>query len=168
MLAVVSDSSPLIYLTRLDSVPLLHRLHEQVMIPPAVWEEIAVRGAGLPESEALKRATKDGWILVRTPELSPGLLGSDADRLGRGEVEAILLAKQLQALLLTDDFDARALAQSVGVQVSGIVGLLIRAKTAGYLPQLKPLLDRLRYQTNFRISDDLYRKALQAAGEVQS
>jgi predicted nucleic acid-binding protein len=168
MLAVVSDSSPLIYLARLSSMPLLRRLHEQVIVPQAVWEEIAVGGAGLPESESLKQAVSEGWILVRTSELNRDILGSAAHRLGRGEVEAILLAKQLQALLLTDDADGRALAESIGLQVSGTIGVLIRAKRQGHLQQLKPLLDRLRRETNFRLSEELYATALQAAEEDQS
>jgi predicted nucleic acid-binding protein len=49
MLAVVSDSSPLIYLTRLDQMPLLQRLHERVIVPQAVWQEVAIGGM----SEAL-------------------------------------------------------------------------------------------------------------------
>jgi uncharacterized protein len=168
MLAVVSDSSPLIYLTRLDLIPLLRRLHEQVIVPQAVWEEIAIQGAGLPESEMLRHASGEGWIVVRTPELSPASLGAAADQLGRGEVQAILLAKQLQALLLTDDLDGRMMAESLGLRVSGTLGLLIRAKGEGYVQQLKPLLDRLRQETNFRVSETLYAKALQAAGEDQT
>jgi len=168
MLAVVSDSSPLIYLSRLGLIALLHQLHEQVIVPQAVWEEVAIGGTGLPESENLKRAVSEGWILVRTPGLSQEVLGPAANQLGRGEVEAILLAKQLQALLLTDDSDGRALAQSIGLQVSGTVGVLIRAKAQGHVQQLMPLLDRLRRETNFRISEELYAKALQAAGEGQS
>ena len=122
----------------------------------------------MPESESLKRAVNEGWILVRTPELTEEILGPAANQLGRGELEAILLAKQLQALLLTDDSEGRALAQRLGIQVSGTVGVLIRAKTQGHLLQLKPMLDRLRHETNFRMSEDLYKRALQAAKEVGS
>jgi uncharacterized protein len=166
MLAVVSDSSPLIYLTRLGSISLLRRLHEQVIVPQAVWAEVAVQGAGLPEAENLQRAVGEGWMAVRAPESKAESLGPAASQLGRGEVEAVLLARQLRALLLTDDSDGRAVAEGLGVQVSGTVGLLIRAKAEGHVPELKPLLDHLRRETNFRISQDLYTKALQAAGEA--
>ena len=44
MLAVVSDSSPLVYLTRLGRFELLHQLYEGVLIPNAVWREVAVEG----------------------------------------------------------------------------------------------------------------------------
>jgi predicted nucleic acid-binding protein len=168
MLAVVSDSSPLIYLSRLGLITLLRELHEQVIVPRAVWEEVAVGGTGWPESENLKRAVSEGWILVRTPGLSQEVLGPAANQLGRGEVEAILLAKQLQAMLLTDDSDGRAVAESIGLKVSGTVGVLIRAKAQCHVQQLKPLLDRLRRETNFRISEELIAAALEAAGEAPS
>jgi hypothetical protein len=168
MLAVVSDSSPLIYLSRLGLITLLRELHEQVIVPRAVWEEVAVGGTGWPESENLKRAVSEGWILVRTPGLSQEVLGPAANQLGRGEVEAILLAKQLQAMLLTDDSDGRAVAESIGLRVSGTVGVLIRAKAQRHVQQLKRLLDRLRRETNLRISEDLIAAALGAAGEAPS
>ena len=122
MLAVVSDSSPLIYLTRLELLPLLGRLHDKVIIPQAVWQEVVVGGQGLPESANLRRAVSDGWIEVQAPQASASSLGADSIKLGRGEVEAILLAKEL---------------------------------------------DRLRTQTNFRISEKLYREALREGGELQ-
>jgi len=41
MLAVVSDSSPLIYLTRLGQMALLRVLHDSVLVPQAVWDEVS-------------------------------------------------------------------------------------------------------------------------------
>lgn len=166
MLAVVSDSTPIIYLTRLQLLSLLRRLHETVIIPEAVWQEVTVGGQGLPESGFLRQAVADGWIQIKTPSSDESSLGTIAVGLGRGEVEAILLAKELRALLLTDDAEGRELAERVGLKVSGTLGVLIRGKTEGHLPSLRSLLDRLRRETNFRMTDQLYRNALKDGGEL--
>ena len=166
MLAVVSDSSPLIYLTRLGQFHLLRCLHDAVIVPQAVWQEVAVGGQGLTESGALRTGVAEGWIQVKTPHALPATLGAAGAHLGRGDVEAILLAQEWNAILLTDDAEARDLAESVAIKVTGTVGLLIRAKSEGHVTSLKMLLDRLRTNTNFRISDSLCQHALGAGGEL--
>jgi hypothetical protein len=168
MLAVVSDSSPLIYLTRLAQFGLLRQLHDRVLIPQAVWDEVAVGGQGLPESENLRHAVAAGWIQVKSPTVSLPKLSPQAAALGRGELEAIALAKELGALLLTDDSDGREVAESIGVKVSGTVGLLIRARAEGHITRVRPFLDKLRAETNFRMSESLYRQALAESGELAS
>lgn len=165
MLAVVSDSSPLIYLTRLRQFPLLQLLHDAVYVPQAVWEEVAVRGQGFPEAAALRGAVSDGWIQIKQPSTAALSLGPEASQLGQADIDSILLARELNAVLLTDDTEARLLAEKVAVKVSGTIGLLIRAKTGGHITQLRVLLDELRSNTNFRMSDRLYLSALQAVGE---
>lgn len=165
MLAVVSDSSPLIYLTRLGRLPLLRALHDTVIVPQGVWHEVAVGGEGLPESTALRAAVSEGWIQVKLPAQPAIELGEAAERLGRADIEAVLLAKQLGAVLLTDDSEARELAESISVRVSGTVGLLVRAKREQQIDRLKPLLDYLRTETNFRMSERLYVMALHEGGE---
>ncbi len=166
MLAVVSDSSPLIYLTRLGHLSLLRKLHESVFVPQAVWDEVAVGGKGLPESAALQEAVGDGWISVKSPAGSASVLGNGAKDLGRADVEAILLARELGAILLTDDAEARDAAESVAVKVTGTVGLLVRARMEGHIPHLQPVLDQLRKRTNFRMTEKLYQQALQEGGET--
>src|SRR5215213_5077672 len=102
MLAVVSDSSPLIYLSRLGLFPLLRQLHDTVMVPPAVWVEITVGGIGREEERNVRQAASDGWLQVKSPAASLSEISS-RNHLGLGEVEAIILAKELGAVLLTDD-----------------------------------------------------------------
>ena len=154
MLAVVSDSSPLIYLTRLGVFSLLRQLHDQV------------NGAGRPESDNLKRAANEGWVLVQSPTKEQVSLQVAAGALGQGEIEAILLAKELGALLLTDGSDARRVAEVEGIKVSGTIGVLIRGKAAGHLKVVGPLLKKLISETNFRMSSELYHSALTQAGEA--
>ena len=162
---IVADSSPLIYLTRLGFFSLLRILHDSVIVPASVWNEVVIGGAGLPESKALQTAVADGWIQVMAPTVNAPAVGARAADLGAGEVQAIQLARELRAVLATDDAEGRELAEHLGVKVTGTVGILIRATKAGHLPELRPTLDRLRRGTNFRMSEQLYFSALKTVGE---
>jgi len=59
---VVSNASPLIYLAKLGKIELLHELFGQVVIPPAVYQEVVVLGTNKPGAEEVKAAT---WICQR-------------------------------------------------------------------------------------------------------
>jgi predicted nucleic acid-binding protein len=86
-------------------------------------------------------------------------------KLQQFQVEAIVLACEKGAVLITDDGLGRGVAQSFGVEVTGTVGVLIRAKRQGHLPSVRPLIDQLKRETNFRLSEALYQQAVQVAGE---
>ena len=75
---IVADSSPVIYLTRLGFFSLLRILHDSVIVPASVWNEVVIGGAGLPESQALQTAVADGWIQVMAPTVNAPALGARA------------------------------------------------------------------------------------------
>jgi predicted nucleic acid-binding protein len=52
-----------------------------------------------------------------------------------------------------------------GLKVRGILGIIVNAKNQGLLPADKPLLDRLINEAGFRVSQALYERTLQKAGE---
>lgn len=45
---IVSNASILINLARIGKLSLLHKLHGELIIPEAVWQEVVVEGAGQP------------------------------------------------------------------------------------------------------------------------
>ena len=55
--------------------------------------------------------------------------------------------------LLIDERDGRALATRLGLRVTGVLGVVLRAHAAGDLDAVAPLLDALRTQANFHIAD---------------
>jgi uncharacterized protein len=154
---VVADSSPLIYLTRVGLLHVLAALFGEVVVPRAVWNEAVERRPSAPGIDALRQAA---WVRVvdePTPESDRGL--------DPGETAAILTAESLPAdLLLIDERLGRKVAQERGLAVRGTLGLLVQARHAGVLPELKPVLDTLVAE-GFRIAPALIREALAHVGE---
>jgi predicted nucleic acid-binding protein len=80
-----------------------------------------------------------------------------------GEAEAISLALELQAeWILLDERDGRKVAKSLGLQVTGVLGVLLRAKQSGELSSLQPVLEELTQNAGFRIAPELLDRVLQA------
>jgi predicted nucleic acid-binding protein len=92
--------------------------------------------------------------------------GPQRNILRRADTEAILLARELRAVLLTDDAEAREVAEALSVKVVGTIAVLIRARLEGKIDRLQPVLDQLRTETNFRMSEAVYTQALRAVAEL--
>ena len=83
-----------------------------------------------------------------------------------GEAEAIMLALELKAdLILMDERRGRALAMNYQLKVTGLLGVLLQAKKQGEIIAVKPLLDQLINDAEFRINSQLYQQFRQLAGE---
>ena len=86
--------------------------------------------------------------------------------LHRGEIEAISLARQLQAkLVLIDERGAAAAARGLGLNVVGTVGVLERAAENGLL-NLREAFLRLR-RTDFWVAERLLNERLKVFEERQ-
>ncbi|AIS51845.1 nucleic acid binding protein [Thermoanaerobacter kivui] len=77
----------------------------------------------------------------------------------------MILAKEISAdLCLIDDYLARKHAKSLGLTVTGTLGVLIKAKEKGLLKEIKPLLDEM-IQKKFFIDKKLYDEVLEICKE---
>lgn len=81
-----------------------------------------------------------------------------------GEAEAIALAHELGHLIVLDDQQARNVGTSLGLRVSGTLGLLVKAKAAGVIPTVKPLIATLE-ANGFYLSQAVKERILRLAGE---
>jgi uncharacterized protein len=152
-LSAVVDTSPLVWLARLDLLALLPTLFGQTIIPPAVLIEATVTRPDAPGASTIRGAVSEGLVQIVEPAAtggSPRFAG-----LGPGESEAILLTLDLRPdWLVLDDWPARQLAIGLGLRVTGTVGVLELARNAGHLPRALPLIEELR-AGGFRLSDHL-------------
>jgi predicted nucleic acid-binding protein len=142
---VVADTGPIRYLILIGHVQILGELFHRVLIPESVARELSHERT--PEAVKEWMAHPPDWLEVCTPPLEI----PDFDHLDEGELHAIALAQQLAvSLLLMDDVDGRAAAQSLGVGVLGTVGILERAAKSGLLDFARAFEDLER--TNFHMA----------------
>ncbi|GIK76228.1 MAG: DUF3368 domain-containing protein [Chloroflexota bacterium] len=161
---VVSDASPLINLVIIGHLNVLQQLYGRVIVPQAVYDEVVIKGAGQPGAMEVAQAD---WIDIK-PITNRPLVTSIEGELDKGESEAIVLAVELKAtLLLIDDQKGRVVANRLGVNSIGLLGVLIKAKHEGMVTAVASLMDELRSKAGFWIADDLYYHILQVAGEEQ-
>jgi predicted nucleic acid-binding protein len=150
---VVSDTSPVCYLFVIGEIDLLPELFGRLSIPEGVAAELLHPKA--PSNLRSWIARPPVWLEIAAVHrtASPGL-----EHLQAGEREAIQLAEDLDAsLVILDDRRAREAALRLGLEVTGLLGILGRAADRKLIV-LSDALERLR-QTNFRI-DPRFLKAL--------
>ena len=160
---VVSDTSVLIHLATVGEAEILQRLFRAVVAPGAVRAEFARLASTEPR---FRTATWPEWVEVRHPESIPADLLAWPRPLHAGECEAIALAIEIHAdALLVDEEAARSAARALGLNVTGIAGILLRAKASGLIPSVASLLDRIMDEGGFWFASALRRDVLLLAGE---
>ncbi|MEH2086348.1 DUF3368 domain-containing protein [Nostoc sp.] len=157
---VVVDTSAVQYLYQLNLFDLLFDLYSQLIIPSGVASEIS---QGIALGVSLPNLNTFTWVKivpVSTEQLIPTL-----PNLGMGEREVISLAVNMpDALAILDDGLARAYAKELNIAFTGTLGILLKAKQAGHLNMISPLLDQLN-SLGFRVDYETQRFILKLAGE---
>ncbi len=158
--AIIADSGPLISLAIIDRLELLQQLYQQVLVPPAVWEEVTVKGRGMPGADAVARLE---WLEIRKPE--PQVLQPLSILVDPGEAEVIALAQSVSdSIVLLDDSQARRVAERFDIPRIGTLGILRRAKKQGLIDAIRPYIEQLK-TNNIYMSDRLIEAVLQDVGE---
>ena len=167
MAVVVSDASPLICLSALRQLDLLQKLYGSVLVPEAVWQEV-IRSPSFSSSAtpvAVSAARTAGWLQVVAATNRPLVIQLETT-LDPGEAEAIALAvENKHSLLLIDERDGRQVARALGVEMTGTLGILLRAKSTGHIAAIEPLIEELIQHHNFRLHAKLVEVILTEAGE---
>ncbi|MEA5418439.1 DUF3368 domain-containing protein [Spirulina sp. CCNP1310] len=159
---IVSNTSPISNLASVGQLNLLQEIYGKILIPSAVREELLDERAGETVITAVQAAT---WLEVHSVQ-NQQLVAELITRINIGEAEAIALAVEVGAgRLLIDERLGRQAAKNVGLKITGVLGILLFAKRLNLISAVKPIMNDLTTQANFRISSQLYADVLREANE---
>ena len=115
---IVLNTSPIIFLSKIDSLKLLADCIDDIYAPEAVIDEL---------HEYMPPA------FIKSVTLS-SIGKAYVGRLHQGELEAIILAREIAAdYVILDDLLARRKAQRLDINVMGTIGLLLLFEKRGLL-----------------------------------
>ena len=146
---VVADTGPLIHLAQADVLALLE-LTGEILVPGTVLDELERGQTDISEvgfaAERVKFNTESTH-----PHLDPG------------ETAALVLCTERNAVLLTDDLDARNTAKEEGIEVHGSVGVVLYGYSQRTLSEgaTKRVLRELEQETNLYLSTPLIEHAIE-------
>ncbi|MEH2193162.1 MAG: DUF3368 domain-containing protein [Nostoc sp.] len=159
---IVSDTSSINNLAAINHLHLLQQLYGTVLIPEAVYRELTDPNflvAGATEVQTFI------WIQTR-PIQDRILVEAFSNELDIGEAEAIALAVEMKAdQVLIDERRGRMVAARLNISYTGILGILVEAKSQRLISAVKPLLDALINQAGFWVAEPLYKRVLQLVDE---
>jgi predicted nucleic acid-binding protein len=147
---IISDTSCLIVLNNIGELDLLRQTYSQITTTPEVAEEY---GDILPAwIEIIAAKNRDKQQQLET-------------QLDKGEASAITLALEIKdSTVILDDLRARKVAEKLGLNITGTLGIIVKAKLQGVIESIHPYLLKLK-KTNFRMTVELEKRAIQDAGE---
>jgi predicted nucleic acid-binding protein len=148
---IISDTSCFIILANIGEIELLRKLYGQITTTIEIASEF---GEPLPD-----------WVdIVSVNDKSKQkLLELQIDK---GESSAIALALETNdCTIILDDIKARKIASLLGLNYTGTIGVIVKAKLQGVIPSIKPLIEKIR-EANFRLSREIELQALKQANEI--
>ena len=150
---IIADTSVLILLNKIGELELLKKLYGKILITEDIADEY---GNELPlwfEIGIVKDIQKQNLLELQ---------------IDKGEASAIALALESEnPTVILDDWKARKIAELIGLNITGTLGMILKSKEKGIIPKVKPLLDKIKL-TNFRISQELENEILVQANEVST
>lgn len=157
---VVSDTTPIISLIKIEKLELLKNLFGEILIPEAVFRELTTNNLFSDEAEIVKKCEFLNVVSVQNKkslEVLQKITGLDD-----GESESIIIVdEQKSDLLIMDERKGRKVAEKMGITLTGTVGILIQAFNEKMISadDVKLCLQNMRNQ-NIRISESLVEKVL--------
>lgn len=156
---VISDTTTITNLLKIDLLDIVKKIYQEILIPQAVYEELSK----LPYQKTI--IDRAEWIKVKSIK-NTSLVLKLKDRLDAGESEAIVLALELKSdILIVDENAGRRVAKEFGLNIIGLLGILIGAKKRGHIKLVKPHMVNLVENHGFRISESVYNQVLKLAKE---
>lgn len=152
---LVTNTTPLIALTAATgSLDVLNFLFARVVVPLEVADEVRVGGKSAFGLDVFENAS---WLDVQEQAVVlPPLLRNSLDL---GEASVIQTAINLALpLVCIDELVGRRVARLCGLDLTGSVGVLLKAKQLGYAVSIPESLERMRAH-GIWISDKVVRFA---------
>jgi predicted nucleic acid-binding protein len=159
---VVSDTSPITNLIKIEKLHLLQTLYHEVLIPPVVYAEILALEQFNFDLTGFRQSK---WIRKEEPK-DKKFVALLEEKIDPGEAQAIALAREVHAdLIIIDERDGFNAAYSLGIKGIGLLGIVRELKMQGVIPSAKGILDQLRNDAGFWISEKLYLTVLNSVNE---
>ncbi len=157
---VVSDTSPILCLIRIDKLFLLEKIFQKIIIPKSVFDELVE----LHKVQPTALTTLDYVEIISAKNLKQ--VNELEQQLDKGEAEAIVISIELRAdLLLIDERLGTQLAHNYQLHTKGFLSVLLQAKSIGLLTEVKPLIRFLMNEHNYWISEKVFDQVIQLANE---
>ena len=160
---VVTNSTPIISLAKIDKLHLLRDIFGKIYVPNAVYKEVALKGKGRPGSKEIEEAewvaSKEVYNITSKKHLLAYL--------DEGEAEVILLADELSAdLVIMDERKGyEVLSNLLNIKVIGTIAILSMAKDLRLIENIKPYLDKMK-ANGIWIDDQIYAISLKDVNEL--
>ncbi|WP_414565816.1 DUF3368 domain-containing protein [Anabaena sp. CCY 9613] len=152
---IVFNSSPLIFLSRLDFLHLFLSTESEFFLPKTVEAEINSKQD--KSSESINILISNQKLIVKKVQLA-SLANRLHERLGIGESEAITLGVELQTdYIILDDFAARKEAIRLGLNVKGTLAVIrkLQIEDKIMIPDLDILYKKI-IDVNFRVKREIF------------
>lgn len=147
---IISDTSCLILLEKLDRLELLRSVFGKVIITKVIANEFE---KAIPDFIQIENPKDENYQRILESFLDPG------------EASAIALALEKEnPLLIIDDYKARREAKHLRLKYTGTIGILLIAKEIGVIDSVAEIMDEI-LQTDFRLSESLLKEIKLKSGE---
>lgn len=149
----VADAGPLIHLAEIDALALFSAF-EELYVPETVYDEL--QSGGVPS----------GMKSLPYERVPSEVSAATDTELDAGETAALAVALEREAILLTDDLEARDAAKDANVEVHGSLGVIALAYSTGRLEKTDAMnqMRALQRETSLFITDAVVERGIDMLG----
>lgn len=143
VIVAVADAGPIIHLDEIDALGHLSVV-DDLLVPRTVYDELQA-----------------GTVPPALADIEYDLCAVDEENqetstnLDPGETAALIIASEQNAVLLTDDLEAREAAQNADIEVHGSIGVIVLAFARDNLPKSEAIerMRSLQTETSLFVTD---------------
>ncbi|HLC53899.1 MAG TPA: DUF3368 domain-containing protein [Candidatus Nanoarchaeia archaeon] len=165
---MISDSSPLIILGKLNKLELLAKVFGKIEIVKSVYNEVVEEGkkSGKAEAFDIEELIENKKILIRNLDKDAmsksSFLQKSYSKLGIGEADSLALSlAEKQKEILIDEAFARKVARIHGIKPIGVLRVLLIAYKRGIIEKniVKEIFDKIMLE-DFRVGANVLQEFL--------